>query len=258
MRGFIFAVLMLSGSRLASQEDFDQRVMEAILNNPEVVLLAIQKLEMERERAETEVEKEQIDQVRNELFGDNPEIRLVEFFDYRCGYCAQSASHMQTLPHDMTKGVRLVEFPILGQKSNDIAKVSIAVRYVEGDAAYRRFHYAVFDAAGRVDDTETALSLVESLGLDAEAIRVVAQSNHVAAEILRNQRLASTLGIRGTPTFVGREQIYDGLLNPEELEEILNTERTTPDETYDGTAFRRDTGRLRKQPFANGQPANKR
>lgn len=258
MRHFVFVAAMLSGSPLTAQEDFDQRVMETILNNPEIVLLAIQKLEAERERAKAEVEKEQIDQVRKELFGDNPEIQLVEFFDYRCGYCAQSASHMQALHHELAKRVRLIEFPILGQKSNDIAKVSIAVRYVEGDAAYRRFHYAVFDAAGRVDDTETALRLVESLGLDAEAIRVVAQSNHVAAEILRNQRLASTLGIRGTPTFVGHDQIYDGLLNPEELVEILNTERTTPDETYDGTDFRRDAGRLRKQPSTNSQPANKR
>ncbi|WP_299752384.1 DsbA family protein [uncultured Tateyamaria sp.] len=224
LRYSVFAAALLGGSPLAAQEDFDQRVMEAILNNPEVVLLAIQKLETERERAEAEVEREQIDQVRNELFEDNPDIRLVEFFDYRCGYCAQSASHMQTLPHDMTKGVRLIEFPILGQESNEIAKVSIAVRNVEGDVAYQRFHYAVFDAAGRVGDAASALRLVENLGLDADAVATESQSNNVAAEILRNQRLASTLGIRGTPTFVGRDQIYDGLLNPEELFEILNTE----------------------------------
>lgn len=82
----------------------------------------------------------------------------------------------------------------------------------------------MFDAAGRVDGTESALRLVESLGLDAEAIANEAKSNEVAAQILHNQRLVSTLGIRGTPTFVGRDQIHDGLLNPEELVEILNTE----------------------------------
>ncbi|MBF9052426.1 hypothetical protein GTA62_20765 [Roseobacter sp. HKCCD9010] len=52
MRHLILLVAMLAGLPLAAQEDFDQRVMEAILNNPEVVLLAIQKLEVERERAE--------------------------------------------------------------------------------------------------------------------------------------------------------------------------------------------------------------
>lgn len=225
MRHLVLLVAMLAGLPLAAQEDFDQRVMEAILNNPEVVLLAIQKLEAERERAEAAFQTEQIDQVREDLFGDDPDILLVEFFDYRCGYCAQSASHMQTLPHHLTERVRLIEFPILGQESNDIAKVSIAVRNVEGDAAYQRFHYAVFDAAGRIDGTESALRLVEDLGLDAEAVADEAQSSEVAAQILHNQRLASTLGIRGTPTFVGRDQIYDGLLNPEELVEILDTEK---------------------------------
>ena len=86
------------------------------------------------------------------------------------------------------------------------------------------FSCAVFDAAGRIDGTESALRLVESLGLDAEAVADEAQSSEVAAQILHNQRLASTLGIRGTPTFVGCDQIHDGLLNPEELVEILDTE----------------------------------
>ncbi len=225
MRAYVLAVSLLAASPLMAQDDFDQRVMEAILNNPEVVLLAIQKLEEERERAETAVERQKIDELTRELFGDNPQIRLVEFFDYRCGFCAQSAAHMQTLPHGMTRGVRLIEFPILGEQSNELAKVSIAVRNVEGRDAYERFHYAVFDAAGRVSGTASALRLVEDLGFDVHAISVEAQSNDVAAEILRNQRLASTLGIRGTPTFVGRDQIYDGLLNPEELVEILEIEK---------------------------------
>ena len=225
MRALVFASVLLAASPLAAEDDFDQRVIEAILNNPEVVLLAIQRLEAERELAATEVERRQIAEVADQLFADDPEIRLVEFFDYRCGYCAQSASHMQTLPHELTKGVRLIEFPILGQESNDIAKVSIAVRNVEGETAYHRFHYAVFDAAGRVGDTASAIRRAESLGYDAGAITLEAQSNDVAAEILRNQRLAATLGIRGTPTFVGRDQIYDGLLNPEELVEILDTEK---------------------------------
>ncbi len=225
MRALVFASVVLAASPLAAEDDFDQRVIEAILNNPEVVLLAIQRLEAERELAATEVEKRQIAEVAEQLFGDDPEIRLVEFFDYRCGYCAQSASQMQTLPHEMTDSVRLIEFPILGEASNDIAKVSIAVRNVAGEEAYLRFHYAVFDAAGRVGDTASAVRLAASLGYNAEAIAVEAQSNDVAAEILRNQRLAATLGIRGTPTFVGRDQIYDGMLNPEELVEILDTEK---------------------------------
>lgn len=221
MRALVFASVMLAGSQLAAEGDFDQRVIEAILNNPEVVLLAIQRLEAERELAATAIQRGQIAEVADQLFGDDPEIRLVEFFDYRCGYCAQSATHMQTLPHEMTKGVRWIEFPILGTPSTELAQVSIAVRNVEGDTAYERFHYAVFDAAGRVADTASALRLVAELGFDAEAISIEAQSPDVAAEILGNQRLASTLGITGTPTFVGREKIYGGVLNPEELVEIL-------------------------------------
>ena len=80
MRAYVLAVSLLAGSPLMAQDDFDQRVMEAILNNPEVVLLAIQKLEEERERAETAVERQKIYELTQELFGNDPQIQLVEFF----------------------------------------------------------------------------------------------------------------------------------------------------------------------------------
>lgn len=220
MRAIVLSAVLIAGPAIA-ESTFEDQVLEAILNNPEVVLLAIQKLEEERAQAEALVEGEKVQALSESLFGTDENIQLVEFFDYRCGYCAQSVNTMLTLPHEMTTRVRYIEFPILGEASTQIAKVSLAVRNVEGEEAYKSFHFAVFEAAGRVSDTESAVQLAGSMGLDMEAIRSEAAGNDVAAEILRNKRLAGELGIRGTPTFVGRDQIYDGLLNPEELVEIL-------------------------------------
>jgi protein-disulfide isomerase len=220
MKAIVLTAVLTAGPVVA-ESTFEDQVLQAILDNPEVVLLAIQKLEEERTEAEALVEGQKVQALSESLFGTDENIQLVEFFDYRCGYCAQSANTMLALPHQMTTRVRLIEFPILGEASTQIAKVSLAVRNIEGEEAYKAFHFAVFEAAGRVGDTNSAVQLAGTMGLDMEAIQVEAESNDVAAELLRNQRLARELGIRGTPTFVGRDKIYDGLLNPDELVEIL-------------------------------------
>ena len=219
----IFAAICVA-TLLNAEEGFDQKVMEAILNNPEVVLLAIQKLEDERHADETVAKAALIAELEADLFQGNETIRLVEFFDYRCSYCARSAAFMATLPTGLSEGVRYIEFPILGDASTELAKLSIAVRNTLGTDAYQTFHREVFASEGRVSEKNTALRLIERLGWDVALVSTEAESEAVSTEILRNKRLASRLGINGTPTFVGRDQIYGGVLNPEELVKILAAE----------------------------------
>jgi protein-disulfide isomerase len=210
-----------------ANEVFEDRVVQAILDNPEVVLLALEKLQQEDEIERQAAQQTQISEYVDQLFKDDPYVQLAEFFDYRCGYCARSAANMQMLDADKQKAINLIELPILGQASEEIAKVSLAVRNIAGEAAYHAFHFAVFEAAGRVSNTESAIRLAATLGHEADAIRVEAASNDVAAELLSNRRLAQSFGIQGTPTFVSRDQIHDSMLTPQDIENIINSSEET-------------------------------
>ena len=209
------------GTSASAQTDFDRKVMEAILANPEVVLLAIEKL---RESEEASAAAEQAQRIKShelELFPDG-NTRLVKFIDYRCGYCAQSAASLATMSPEELDQIRLVEFPILGAASREIAEVALAVGEIAGEGAYRAFHFAVFDADGRVTGREAALNLAQDFGHNRGDVAKIAASSFIDATINSNRTLARALEITGTPAFVSRETIHEGLMSLPNLRRLLN------------------------------------
>ena len=214
--------VLISALALPAQADeaFEQKVIAAIMENPEVIVLALQSLEERREAELEEANKEIITQTEDALFGPDPAIQLVEFFDYRCGYCARAAQEHAQLPDDVKKTIKWIELPILGDVSRDLAKVSLAVRNVEGTQAYATFRHAVFDSQGRVSSTALALQITKQFGWDHAAISTEARSDTVARELRDNELLAQLLDVRGTPTYVSRDQVHRGMLSNEQIIEI--------------------------------------
>lgn len=225
MRYVVSALMIFSATLVEADEAFDQRVIAAIMANPEVVILALEALEQQRQDEANSVTKAIIDGFAEDLFGTDERVQLVEFFDYRCGYCARAAEEQKALPLDVQNAIRRIELPILGDVSRDLAKVSLAVRNVEGDEAYRTFHHAVFAAQGRIGSTELALQLVKQLGWDAERVADVAESQAVLAELRRNDVMAQRLGIQGTPTYVSRSEVHSGILSNDQIIEITSSEQ---------------------------------
>ncbi len=209
------------GTSTSAQTDFETKVMEAIIANPEVVLLAIEKLREREEASAAVAQAQRIKSHEAELFPDG-NTRLVKFIDYRCGYCAQSAASLATLSPEELDQIRFVEFPILGAASREIAEVALAVREIAGEGAYHTFHFAVFDADGRVTGRETALNLAQDFGHNRGDVAKIAASSFIDETINRNRVLARALEISGTPAFVSRETIHEGLMSLPDLRGILN------------------------------------
>ena len=87
-------------------EAIEQVIEDYILDNPEVILRAVQRLD-ERERAQQDADRRSaIVENRDALYGDanshvagNPhgDVTIVEFFDYRCPYCRRALEAVQTI-----------------------------------------------------------------------------------------------------------------------------------------------------------------
>jgi protein-disulfide isomerase len=136
---------------------------------------------------------------------------LVEFFDFNCGYCRKALGDTLALIAD-EPGLRIVlkELPILGPDSVEAAKVAIALQMHHPSAAESlEFHRRLLASSGRVGRA-AALAVAADLGFNAAELEKDASSDEVSEALQQNMRLASALGINGTPGYVVGDSVIPG------------------------------------------------
>jgi len=155
----------------------------------------------------------------------NPEgdVTLVELFDYNCGYCRQALPDLAALlDEDPNLRVILKEFPILSQESIEAARVAVLV--AEADVDYWQFHEALFTSRGQVSK-DTALAAAQDLGLSRVNVELEMNSERVAQVIQNSYKIAETLNITGTPTYIIGDEIIPGAVGIEELRKRITNMR---------------------------------
>jgi protein-disulfide isomerase len=224
------AALDLTDMTEAEREAFRAEVRAYLLDNPEVIMEAVAVLEEREAAAQEAADREMVKAHAEEIFDDgyswvggNPDgdVTLVEFIDYRCGYCRRAHDEVNELVEN-DGDIRLVikEFPILGPDSLASSRFAIATKQVAGDEAYHAAKEALIRMTGEVNEV-TLTRLAESLGLDADEILLQMQSPDVDEVIARTRALAQRLGISGTPTFVLPDRMVRGYVPLENMREIV-------------------------------------
>ncbi len=228
------AALDLKSMNDEERAAFGEAVRAYILENPELIMEAVAVLEERQQAAQAQADVQLVADNREALFNDgfsyvggNPEgdITLVEFMDYRCGFCKRAAPEVEKLLA-ADGNIRLIikEFPILGDQSVLASRFAIAVKTVAGDEAYKAAHDALIAFNG--DITMPALTrLGETLALDMDAIAAAMGSPEVTAEIAATRALAERLQITGTPTFVMEDELLRGFLPFDQLQVIAADKR---------------------------------
>ena len=147
-----------------------------------------------------------------------PDVTLVEFYDYACGYCkASNADIGRLLKED--EGLRVVyrELPILGTPSVAAARMSLAASKA---GRFSEFHDALW-AAGR-PSPETVAAAARAAGLPEN----VNPTTDTEAEIRKNFQLAEALGASGTPLFVVGDRVINGAVGYAALKKAIEDART--------------------------------
>jgi len=220
----------------AERDAFRAEVRAYLMDNPEVLMEAIAVLEQRQQDAEAEAAMMAVaanaELIYNSQFdwvGGNPDgdIVIVEFMDYRCGYCRRASPEIDDLL-EIDGNIRLIvkEFPILGDQSVLASRFAIATRIALGDAAYHAVHDALMTMRG--DVTQPALALLaQENGLDPEPILAAMDDPIVDTTIDTNRMLAQRLGISGTPSFVFDDQLVRGYVPLDGMLEIVAALRDT-------------------------------
>ncbi|MBK0328352.1 DsbA family protein [Rhodobacteraceae bacterium F11138] len=237
------ALALMAGPALATdlttlndseREAFRAEVRSYLLDNPEVIIEAVNLLEQRKAEAQAHADDALVQANAEALFDDgfswvggNPDgdITLVEFMDYRCGYCRKAKPEVaKLLANDGNIRLIVKELPILGEASMISSRFAIATRHVAGDDAYEQVHAALMEMSGDMNDV-TLRRLADGLGLDSDAILEQMDSDEVSQEIASTRELAQRLQISGTPTFVLQDELLRGFLPADQLELIVADKR---------------------------------
>lgn len=214
------------------KNEFERRVRDYILNNPEVILETVQRFE-QRQRAAEEGEATTVLKARSEEIlrdpdspvGGNPngDVSLVEFFDYNCPYCRQVTPIMlEAEAADPQLRVVYKEFPVLGSNSTFAAKAALAVHR---QGKYLAFHKEIMLDRGVADEAKV-LRIAAKIGVDVERMKSDMNDPAIAVMVERNLALAQALRINGTPSFVIGDQVVRGAVDLKTLQSVIRQARS--------------------------------
>ncbi|MCW8861807.1 MAG: DsbA family protein [Rhodospirillales bacterium] len=219
------------GLSTSEQEQVRELVRETLMKNPEIIMEAIgilrQKQEaMEKARVETAMEGAKNDLLNDpdSPVGGNPkgDVTIVEFFDYKCGYCKKVFPEIMALI-ESDKGIRYVfkEFPILGPESELASRAALAASL---QGKYLDLHVGMMNLRGSVTSKRIA-DLAREFGIDFTRLEKDMASPEVTAMINRNRALAQHLGISGTPAFIIGGEIIPGAVDQATLKHLVEQAR---------------------------------
>ncbi len=212
-----------NGAALLGSADLDAAMRAYLLANPDVLREA---LDPRRQLAS------RVSEHRDELLGapgvpalgdPSGAVTVVEFFDYRCGYCKRSLDAVRGVLEMAGVRLEMREYPTLGEESEAAARAALAAAR---QGAYEAAHFALMAHEGGFD-AEAVAGLMRALGLDMERLAADMASEAVGALIDANRELAARLGVTGTPAFLvvgpGGVEVSPGAVDADRLAGMIDT-----------------------------------
>lgn len=220
------------------REQFRAEVRSYLLDHPEVLMEAIQVLEDRRNAEQAQSDVALIKDHYKAIFedgvswvGGNPDgdITIVEFLDYKCGYCKKAQPEVLKLLKDDGQIRYIVkEFPILGEQSVIASRFAISVLRNAGPEAYGKIHDELMAFRGEIGEASLH-RLAKDSGLDADKILAGMTDPDVDSVIAANHQLAQALQINGTPGFIFETQLVRGYVPYDQMASLVQSVRTSAD-----------------------------
>lgn len=219
----------------AERDIFRAEIRDYLLENPEVLMEAIAVLEDKRAAEAAAQEGVLLEEYRSAIFedgyswvGGNPDgdVTVVEFLDYRCGFCKRAHPEVQSLLSG-DGNIRFVvkEFPILGAESELASRYAIATKLTEGDDTYSSVHDALMEWGGPVNEGALGRIAREAGVTDHDAVLAEMNSDAVSQIIASNRALGQALNIQGTPSFIMGDTFVRGYVDLEQMRSIVESIR---------------------------------
>lgn len=215
------------------RDDVEKIVREYLLANPEILNEMIEELQKREANASSEKAKSAIASNTDALYRDgfsyvagnpNGDVTVIEFFDYRCGYCKKVRADLVKLL-DEDKGVRLIlkELPILSAVSHEASTAALA-SLNQGQDHYWKFHQAMLAADSL--DSDAIYDIAAEQGLDVARLKQDMKNPAIEGQLQKTHELAQTIGIDGTPAFIVGDKLEPGAISLDDMKALVAAQRS--------------------------------
>ena len=142
-------------------------------------------------------------------------IQLVEFADYRCGYCKEAKQAVDQVLKEYPDEVQFIyiDLPVLDQEPHGVSTQVAQGAYCAG----RQGKYWAYHDLGYANPVSLSSSsprqIAQSLGLDIKQFDQCMASKEAQNHLANSSLLAENLGVSGTPMFLlnGQHQSFYNL-----------------------------------------------
>ena len=213
------------------KQEIQEIIKDYLIKNPAVLIEANEAVQEERERRQqiqrVETEKNIAANPFNILVG-NPagDVTIIEFFDYNCGYCRKTLADIQTVAKsDPNVKFLIHDYPVLGSRSIDASRVSLAVRLQADDKKMFEFHTKLMESKSAID-ADSAKEAAKAVGIDMQKLEADMNGDVITAALEKSQQMGRQIGLQGTPAFLIAGEIIPGAVGPDTLKEFIKNVRT--------------------------------
>jgi len=218
-----------------TKADIPALVKEALMNEPEIVMQALEKLRAQKAEQARKTSSEALAKSKNDIYANpnipaygasvkDADVTIVEFFDYHCGYCKRFLPELvKIVAEDKKLRVLFVDLPILSEDSKTAARAAIAVHRIQKDK-YFDFHSVLMTENGKFDEPRL-LEIAKKVGVNADKLKAEMAKPEVAAIIDSHHQLAGKLGISGTPALILGNDVVPGAMSSDEIKKYVQAIR---------------------------------
>lgn len=209
--------------------EIEQQVLQIIRQNPDVIFESLQTYQQNQQQNLQEAQQLFLKDLKNNpetIIGDSPtngsiiaQVVLIEFSDFQCPYCAEAYKKVKNLILKYGKKIKVVykNLPLTTIHSEAMPAARAAwAAYKQGK--FWEFHEQLFTNQNKLGE-ELYIHIAENLNLDLQKFE---QDRQIADEFIQKDiEMAESLGISGTPFFVINSQTFSGVVQLEDVENIL-------------------------------------
>lgn len=152
-------------------------------------------------------------------------IKIVEFFDYSCGFCAKMLeSNSKILASNPDTALIFIELPMLGAESMEATRFATAVSMLDS-TKYLQFQIQLFNSK-MPKNRDNMLQMATNVGIDAVALQKILSDEEsmrkIEERIKSNTIIFNTMKLQGTPTYVIGNTVLVGAVSVDKIQEAID------------------------------------